>query len=186
MAGKISDVNDQKSLTTTLITLRMAAIYDLFAQTLLHEFYKEVAAGKADPNSLVADLPEGKLTLKQFNDHLVARDEKALVETKRNANRALTRNLFRETFRITESYCRSSSQLNTLKANTWFGFARIVANCLSHNFRLEFRPYDLSGLPVSYKGVTIDSSLDGQGLSIQLETLINLVDDLISYSKTTQ
>lgn len=186
MASRISDVYDQKSLTSTLITLRTAAVYDLFAQTLLHNFYKEVAAGKADLSSLVADLPEGKLTLKHFTDHLTAGDERALVETKRNANRALTKNLFRETFRITEAYCRNSNQLDTLKENTWFEFARIVANCLSHNSRLDFRPYDLQRLPVSYKGAIIDSSMDGQGISLQLEILINLVDELISYSKKTE
>ncbi len=184
MVGRLSDIHNQADLLNVLTTLRMAAVYDIFGQTLLHNSYKDVAAGNVDASNLIATLPEGNITLKQFTDQLNGLNGSALVETKRNANRALTRNLFKESFRITESYCGSSSQLNALKAEGWFEFARIVANCLSHNFRLEFRPYDLTCLPVSYNGVTIDSSFDGQPISMQLEILINLVDGLIAFAKT--
>ena len=162
----------------------MAAIYDLFGQIHLHNFYKDVAAGNADASTLIAELPEGKVSLKEFTDGLNRLGDNALVETKRNANRALTRNLFKESFRITEAYCRNSSQFEVFKTNEWFEFSRIIANCLSHNFRLEFRPYDLSRLPVSYKGVTVDSSLDGKPISITLEILINLSDELIIFAET--
>ncbi len=184
MAGRYSDIHNQADLVNVLTSLRMAAIYDLFGQIHLHNFYKDIAAGKADASTLIAELPEGKISLKEFTDRLDGLGARALVETKRNANRALTRNLFKESFRITTAYCRSSSQLNALKANNWFEFARIITNSLSHNFRLEFRPYDLSRLPVSYKGVTIDSSLDGKPISMKLEILINLVDELIGFAKT--
>ena len=162
----------------------MAAVYDIFGQTLLHNFYKDVAAGNADASVLIATLPEGNITLKQFTDQLNGLNDRALVETKRNANRALTRNLFKESFRITQAYCWSSSQLKALRAEDWYEFARIVSNCLSHNFRLEFRPYDHSRLPVSYNGVTIDRSFDGQPISMKLEILINLVDELIAFART--
>ncbi len=184
MAGRFSDIHNQADLANVLMSLRMAAIYDIFGQIHLHNFYKNVAAGEADASTLIAELPEGKISLKEFTDKLGGLGAQALVETKRNANRALTRNLFKESFRITEAYCRNSSQLNALKAKDWFGFARVIANSLSHNFRLEFRPYDLSQLPVSYGGVTIDSSLHGKPISMQLEILMNLVDELNGFAKT--
>lgn len=171
-------------MVDVLKTLRAAAVYDLFGQILLHNFYKDVAAGNADANTLIAELPEGKVSLKEFTDGINRLGVKALVETKRNANRALTRNLFKESFRITEAYCRSSSQLPAFKANEWFEFSRVIANSLSHNFRLEFRPYDISILPVSYKGVTVDSSLNGKPISMKLEILINLVDELIGFAES--
>lgn len=184
MPIRLSDIHSQADLVNVLTTLKMAAIYDLFGQIHLHNFYKDVAAGKADASTLIAELPEGRVSLKEFTDRLNQLNSVALVETKRNANRALTRNLFKESFRITQAYCHSSSQLSALKANEWYEFSRIIANTLSHNFRLEFRPYDLSRLPVSYKGVTIDSSLNGQPISLTLEILINLVDELIGFANT--
>ena len=183
MAGRFSDIENQADLVNVLISLRMAAIYDIFGQAHLHNFYKDVAAGKADASTLTTTLPEGNISLKEFTDEVDGLGARALLETKRNANRAVTRNFFKESFRITEAYCRISSQLDTLKAKHWFGFARIIANSLSHNFRLEFRPYDLSQLPVSYKGIMIDSSSNGKPVSLQLEILLSLGDELIGFAK---
>jgi hypothetical protein len=69
-----------------------------------------------------------------------------------------------------------------MKKEGWYQFARIVANSLSHNFRLEFRRPDLSLLPVTYRGVSIDKSMDGKTIEITLEHLIQLVDEIIAFS----
>jgi len=185
MSRRLSDIESRDQLITALNSLRAAAIYDLFGQTLLHNFYKDIAAGKVDANGLVVSLPEGSITLEQFNNWLNGISETALVETKRNANRALTRTLFKETFRITESYCRRSKQISTLRSASWFEFARIIANGLSHDFRMRFSRYDLTRLPVTYNGIRIDETQDGNAISLQLEVLVNLMDDMIEFSSST-
>ena len=180
MVGRLSDINSRSDMADVLKTLRAAAAYDLFGQILLQWFCKDVLEGEADPNSLVQKLPEGDVTFKQFADQIGG----ALLETKRNANRALTRNLFRESFRLLLSYCHKASQQDVLKSQGWYEFARVTANAISHNFRWEFRPYDLSCLPVSYNGITLTKELDGQPVSMRLEILINLVDEMIRFSET--
>jgi hypothetical protein len=172
VATRTGDIKSQQDLVNHLFAMRTGAVYDLFGQILLHNFFKDVAAGKADASTLVATLPEGTLSLQDF---VVLHDrisDTALRETKRNANRALTRNLFKETFRLTLSYCNYSNQKEAIKSEHWFEFARVVANSLSHNFRLDFRPYDLSVLPVMYGGVTIDASMNGKTIEGTIETLI--------------
>jgi hypothetical protein len=183
MAKKLSDIQSHDDLVGVLITLRAAAIYDLFGQIYLHNFLKDVAQGREDPDTLVAQLPEGQISLKNFIDTLGRISEHAFLETKRNANRALTRNLFKESFRITLSYCIKTNQNRALKAQKWFRFARIIANSASHNFILEFRPFDRSQLPVTYRGLTIDVSSEGEPLSINLDRLIGIVDDIIEFAK---
>ena len=56
-----------------------------------------------------------------------------------------------------------------------------MVNCLSHSFKFSFRPYDLTKLPVSYSGIIIDSSNDGKTLSMKLEVLISLFDEIIGF-----
>lgn len=167
MAARTGDIKSQQDLVKHLFSMRTAAIYDLFGQTLLHNFFKEIAAGKADATTLIATLPEGTLSLRDFvamHDRISAA---ALRETKRNANRALTRNLFKETFRLTLSYCEFSDQKEAIKSEHWFQFARVVANSLSHNFRLDFRPYDLSVLPWTYSGHTEGGALTVWAYQVQ-------------------
>lgn len=183
MGARYSDINTKDDLLNVLLSLRAACIYDIFSQTCLHEFIKKWNIGQADPNSLTTQLPEGKITLKEFIDSLNNINDRAAVETKRNANRFLTRNLLKETFRITQSYCHSNKKMDILKNQTWYQFARIVVNSISHNFRFEFRPNDKKLLPVNYMGQTIDISMDGKSISMRLEILLNLIDDIILFVK---
>ena len=181
MAGTIGDINSKGDLLGHLISLRAAAVYDIFAQTCLHEFIKRWYAGEADPDTLTTELPEGTMNLRQFMDSIGAISDRAPVETKRIANSFLTRNHLKEVFRITESYCKTHGQATMMSAEPWYPFARIVVNSLSHSFRLEFRPYDKRQLPVSYQGQTIDESMEGQPLSLQLVVILSLVDETIDF-----
>ena len=186
MVGRISDINSGKELSDAVKTLRYAAIYDLFGQVLLHEFLKKIAKGEANAKSLVATLPEGQRTLQDFIDELNAINTapETLRTIKRSANIALTRNLFKECFRITKEYCDRSGQLPILERMPWFHFARMIANCVSHDFNFRFGRFDLKCLPVTYGGVTIDKSADNQPVSIKLEQLIGLVDEIICFATT--
>lgn len=183
MAGTFGDIGTKDELVDSLFSLRTAAIYDIFAQSCLHEFFKQASSGAADLESLSTVLPEGAITLKEFVEQINKHGDQALVETKRNANRFLTRNLLKETFRITQSYCSSTGQRDVLENEVWHQFARIIVNSISHNFRLDFRPYDKRLLPVSFKDVEITEAMDGSPISFQLQVLIELVDEIIEFSR---
>ena len=67
----------------------------------------------------------------------------------------------KELFEVTKYYCKESNQINTLKAQSWYQFWRILRNCFSHTFRFHFNSYDKSRLPVTWSDVTIDETMEG-------------------------
>jgi len=172
-----------KTYRRTGQSLRAAAIYDIFAQVCLHDFIKDCHRGTADPKTLTTKLPEGELDFDKFCAELGKLGSRALVETKRNANRAVTRNYLKEVFRVTQSYCDKSGQYSVLESESWYHFTRILVNSLSHNFRLEFRDNDKKYLPVSYGDETLDLKMDGQAISGKLELLVRLADEIINFSR---
>ena len=135
--GKLGEITTKEDLVAHLISLRAAAIYGIFGQTCLQNFAKQCMAGEADPESLTTELPEGRLSFGSFMRQLATLGPQAAAETKRNANRALTRNLLKEMFRITQSFCYASGKQHTLTSQSWYEFTRILVNSLSHNFRWE-------------------------------------------------
>lgn len=183
MARDYREISNKTELLCSLSSMRCAAIYDIFAQICLHEFFKQAHNGLADLELLSQVLPEGVITLKQFVEQVGKLGDNALVQTKRNANRFLTRNMVKEAFRLTESYCRSTGQGSVLEKESWHHFARILVNSMSHNFRFEFRKYDKILLPVSYKDVEITKSMDGKPPRFQLQVLIQLVDEIMEFAK---
>lgn len=183
MANTFSDIKNKDDLYSVLTSMRLSAVYDLFGQICLHETFKLAHKGKVDLKTIKAQLPEGEVTLFEFAEQLNKVSSVALVETKRNANRFLTRNLLKEAYRITDSYCSVSGQFVDFKAQAWYQFSRIIVNSVSHNFCLNFRNTDKKVLPVSYMGETIDISYDGKPISMKLEVLINVVDDIIKFVK---
>lgn len=174
----IGDIKTKDDLLSHLLSFRAAGVYDIFAQTCLHEFIKDWKEGNENPDELVTELPEGTVTFREFMDSLSKLGDQAPVETKRNANRFLTRNLLREGFRVTQSYCEETNQSDKMTSKPWYQFARIVVNCLSHNFKYQFRQYDLSKLPVAYLGNTIDQSQDGKSTHLKLGVLLSLFDEI--------
>ena len=176
--------NSAKDLTRILNVLRDAAIYDIFAQTCLHEFIKKSINGECDLDDILTNLPEGKITLRVFLETRNMLSPLYLVETKRNANRALVRNLIKETFRITQSYCTNSSQYDKLENMEWYQFTRLMVNSLSHDFRWEFRSKDEKFLPVEYKGISIQLDQKGRNLQMKLQTMVDLVDEIIEFTKS--
>lgn len=181
---ELGNIKTAQELSGSLLTLRYAAIYDIFGQTCLHEFVKSCHTGTRDLKELETILPEGKLTFESFVNDVNSFGSKALVETKRNANRALTRNLLKEVFRLAQSYCSNSNQLKEMESNHWYQFARLIVNSISHDFKWRFHKKDKQHLPTTYKEVTLRLELDGQDIHMRLQILIELVDEIISFSKT--
>lgn len=77
------------------------------------------------------------------------------------------RALIKESFELIKDYCADTGQTGALEAEPWFQFARMIRNCLSHNFKFEFNPHDKSLLPVSWGPRTIEIGMDGTHLELK-------------------
>jgi len=76
------------------------------------------------------------------------------------------RAIIKESFELIKDFCDDTGQAALFKAEPWYQFARMIRNCLSHNFRFEFNKYDKGLLPVSWNHRTISIALDGQHLTL--------------------
>ena len=177
---RTSDIDSAKKLHHQLVSMRMAAYYDIYAQICLHERIKAIAAGKQS-DDLHATIGGKDVTLKEFLRNLEEFGSSASLETKRNANRFLTRNHLKEVFRLTQSYAINSGEITTMKGEEWYEFARILVNSLSHNFRLKFSKADRTALPVEFNGLIIEESMAGSPIETNLETLLQLSDRIIEF-----
>jgi len=85
----------------------------------------------------------------------------ACEELYASAHRAALKDLFA----LTKLYCHETGQMPKLKGQPWFQFWRIVRNCFAHSMKFNFNPDEKAQLPVSWSGVTIDLSMNGQSLT---------------------
>jgi hypothetical protein len=74
--------------------------------------------------------------------------------------------LIKETFELIKDYSKKTKQEQTLKSQNWYEFARIIRNCLSHNFKIQFSNYDKKLLPLRWNNKTIDTSFDNTYLQL--------------------
>jgi hypothetical protein len=78
----------------------------------------------------------------------------------------LLRALIKETFELLRDYSAATGQTPILKSQGWYQFARLIRNCISHNFMFEFSTYDKTLLPVTWGGRTIEPAMDRQFLPL--------------------
>jgi len=76
----------------------------------------------------------------------------------------LLRNFTIDSYEALFAYCESTGQLPPMQAQPWYQFARMVRNSLTHTQHWKFRQGNLSKLPVSWHGKTINASMDGKML----------------------
>lgn len=76
------------------------------------------------------------------------------------------RTLIKEPFELIKDYSGNTNQKQIFQSQKWYQFARIIRNCLSHNFKFQFNPYDKSLLPIVWKSKTININLDNTHLQI--------------------
>lgn len=87
-------------------------------------------------------------------------------------------------FEMTRAYCRETNQEAILTKQPWYQFWRIIRNCLSHDFKFQFRENDKKYLPVTWEGVTLDLSLAAKPLThgtMSREKILVLLDDVKSF-----
>ncbi|MBR7956153.1 hypothetical protein KDW78_19965 [Burkholderia cenocepacia] len=90
------------------------------------------------------------------NDYKNAHDD--LMATIAEYWKAARRNLIKESYEVTRLYAKAIGV--SLKTQSWYQFARMVRNCLSHDFHFRFNNYDLEQLPVSWGGKEINATLN--------------------------
>jgi hypothetical protein len=79
----------------------------------------------------------------------------------------LLRNLTTDSYEALFNYCEQTNQLHQMQAESWYKFARMIRNSLTHTQHWRFQSRDLSRLPVTWRGKTIDTSMNGQELSFE-------------------
>ena len=70
----------------------------------------------------------------------------------------------KELFEQVKLFGCETNQMQIIAAAPWYPFLRLVRNCLSHDMKMRFRPYDMKQLPLSWSGLTIDASMHNSQL----------------------
>ncbi len=91
------------------------------------------------------------------------------------------RALIKESFELIKDYCYGTGQAELFKAEPWHQFARMIRNCLSHNFKFKFSKFDKELLPVSWKARTITSAMDAQHLELDFFGYVEMWELLREY-----
>jgi hypothetical protein len=102
--------------------------------------------------------------------------------------KAARRMLVKESFEVVKAYAKAQGVGQVLKSSSWYEFARIVRNAISHDFHFQFKTHDQTLLPVRYGGVTIDSSLDGKdmpGSILPPGLAFDLYQEFVRFVETT-
>lgn len=71
------------------------------------------------------------------------------------------RNMTSDTYEAVYDYCESHGQLPSMQVQDWYQFARVIRNSLTHTQCFKFHSRVLAILPVTWKGRTIDASMNG-------------------------
>ena len=93
----------------------------------------------------------------------------------------------KELFEVMKDYCEATNQSAALTSQPWYQFWRVLRNCFSHDFRFRFTDYDKKQLPVSWRAVTIDESMDGKHLThgvLSREQILAFIDDAKRFVET--
>ena len=97
--------------------------------------------------------------------HLLA-NPKNHLESVKQFSVVLLRDLITMGFQLLEERCEAVDVMKDLKATSFYQFARIIRNCVSHNFRIEYGNFDRSLMPLSWRGLTLTLPMDGGPLPL--------------------
>lgn len=110
-----------------------------------------------------------------------------LIHTVKQLYWMAVRTAVTECFELTRNYCIKTKQGHIMEKQTWFRVVKILRNALNHDFCINFGKYDMPLLPLEWKEIRLDISMDKQELSHKifpesaafewLETLENFIND---------
>ena len=76
---RTGEIRTKETLAGHLFSMRAAAVYDLFGQILLQEFFKGIRTGEKDPATLIASLPGVTLSLADFINQLTTSHSRTML-----------------------------------------------------------------------------------------------------------
>ena len=97
----------------------------------------------------------------------------------------LRRSVVAESFEVLTLYCRESAQMDKLQGLTWYRFARVLRNTVSHkrgeliNWPSEFEKKGITS--VTWRHRTLDSGMAGKSLQMFDAEILALITDEISF-----
>lgn len=109
-----------------------------------------------------------------FDGYIVPFDQvAALLESESDKQIALKeffkmllRALIKESYELILGYAKATKQKDHFRSQQWYHFARLIRNCVSHDFHFRFEPADLKVLPATWNGRTIEASMHSKPLPI--------------------
>jgi hypothetical protein len=103
----------------------------------------------------------------------------------RNMNLFMKHDLVRLTYEHIIYYCEEHSCFGQMKAQSWFLFARIIRNTLSHKTGslLHRWPSDAPA-SVTWRGHTISKTDVGKDIVFDADEAFYLYDDMVGFART--
>jgi hypothetical protein len=98
--------------------------------------------------------------------HLLA-TPKNLEESLKQFCVVLLRDLVTIGFQLLEERSKAVGVMKELRATSFYQFARVIRNCVSHNFRIEYSNFDRSLMPLSWRGLALTRAMDGGPLPLE-------------------
>ncbi|WP_146143559.1 hypothetical protein [Photobacterium phosphoreum] len=136
--------------------------------------------------NVVSSLSENQVTISgtdviKFDfiaEHLNDKDN--LAEAAQSLVMNTLKSTVKDCYEVVLAYAHEVDKLQVLKEKSWYQFARMCRNNLSHTQTFEFRSHDKTLLPVTWKGITIDITQQGQPISSKFGLLevIDLVREM--------
>ena len=81
------------------------------------------------------------------------------------ASKMALRNLTQDTYEAVFDYCEQTRQLPHMQDQSWYQFARVMRNSVTHTQHFKFRESVIKVLPISWRGKTIELGMDGREVS---------------------
>ncbi len=109
-------------------------------------------------------------------------DSTTRATTTQNFMGCLKRATLREAHELILLYCEETNQFDKYKSQSWFQFARIIRNVVSHKDCGVLRewPKDLSKKGISsvvWRGITLRENMVGQTIDFKVREALHLLDD---------
>ena len=93
--------------------------------------------------------------------------------------------LVKDTFELVKHHAEGRGLSDDLKAQAWYHFARLVRNCLGHNFKVRFKNSDLALMPVTWRQCALTAHMNEQQLPLAMfgyAQAWQLFDDMRQYA----
>lgn len=121
----------------------------------------------------------GKISLFQLAEaakYLKDSDEKRRRSIQEEFFKMLLRIHLKESFEALKDYCKASGQTNLFKQQGWYNFLRIIRNCFSHNFLIQYNRKDKQLLPICWNGRSLTIQMDGQPLTASILSIDGILE----------